>query len=789
MQLTIDNLDGLGPLDYSASIDRSGTTPLRIERTLNAPSVAHGMLVLVASRLRVPVRRARVRLVSDAGTVLFTGYLATEPEAVYAGVATEGPVYRLGFSAVSDEWLLDKQTLGVRVGASLGAAGTLVVASLANRTDSGRLSTAALKGGRAVGVFNPVADAAWSVHAGSAAAAAYAGYRVLDGAVSMAPAGALVHTFSDGDGSLAIGALRTGAIRELANDITVSGELEPAAYWTEIFEGDGTTSVFDLNVDPAAASARHAVLVNDAFDQPSLDRHTWILTDPGSHLALAGTTAGHGLAFTGGNGFDGQTTLAAWDSIELGGTLVAEVADVSLTAGSTGVLAGFYQGSTAQANCLAGFNVRQTGGQTVVTPLLNGAESGTTFALLDGHRYTLRIRLHCPELLRVRQSFYAKVAGAVQQFGGGLVDAPLSLVFELRDTGASSNTPVTVLLDTTLNSSPAQSTFVAVNSLQLFGSLTAVRVTRTGSAWLRTTDTTTGTVSTRLVGHANEGVDATLSSFVTAKVTFLPGRVPAAGELVTVSYRGCRRAVARRADAASLATEAAGGAPGTARWLGKVVSPHARSSDDCDSAAEAILSFATDRAAAVTGSYVVANPAGDVWPGDTLALTQEADTLNVLARRIQIDEAGASPEVLTYRIAFANDWAEGLGLHLSEAIARDALLPTTALTSTAPTVLPNLQQLVVTAVTGSGTSAALTIDAGIAPPAGGGFEVRRRDGGFGAGTTASGSGDLVLRSPVRGFLIPRATFEESFFVRAYDASSPPLYSRESSVIVTHLPLG
>ena len=248
-------------------------------------------------------------------------------------------------------------------------------------------------------------------------------------------------------------------------------------------------------------------------------------------------------------------------------------------------------------------------------------------------------------------------------------------------------------------------------------------------------------------------------------------------------------AVARRADAASLATEAAGGAPGTARWLGKVVSPHARSSDDCDSAAEAILSFATDRAAAVTGSYVVANPAGDVWPGDTLDLTQEVDTLNVLARRIQIDEAGASPEVLTYRIAFANDWAEGLGLHLSEAIARDALLPTTALTSTAPTVLPNLQQLVVTAVTGSGTSAALTIDAGIAPPAGGGFEVRRRDGGFGAGTTASGSGDLVLRSPVRGFLIPRATFEESFFVRAYDASSPPLYSRESSVIVTHLPLG
>ena len=37
--------------------------------------------------------------------------------------------------------------------------------------------------------------------------------------------------------------------------------------------------------------------------------------------------------------------------------------------------------------------------------------------------------------------------------------------------------------------------------------------------------------------------------------------------------------------------------------------------------------------------------------------------------------------MLTYRMAFANDWAEGLGMKLSEAIAADALLPETALTA------------------------------------------------------------------------------------------------------------
>jgi hypothetical protein len=152
--------------------------------------------------------------------------------------------------------------------------------------------------------------------------------------------------------------------------------------------------------------------------------------------------------------------------------------------------------------------------------------------------------------------------------------------------------------------------------------------------------------------------------------------------------------------------------------------------------------------------------------------------------------AGASPEALVYRIDFANDWAEGLGIKLSETLAKDALLPEAALelTSATPSALPphvltNLQQITVTV----STSSALTIDAGLAPPAGGGFEVRRRDGGFGTGSSGSASGDLVLRSPVRGFSIPIAAPEEIFFIRMYDASVPPLYSRFSAALVNHQP--
>ena len=113
---------------------------------------------------------------------------------------------------------------------------------------------------------------------------------------------------------------------------------------------------------------------------------------------------------------------------------------------------------------------------------------------------------------------------------------------------------------------------------------------------------------TRLIGIAGEGVDCKVSA--TGKVTFLAGRVPVAGELVTVLYRGQQRAVARLEDAASVAAEAAGGMPGTARWLGKVLQPVARCSMDCESAAQAVLSFSASRAAALAGTYAAVNPCG-----------------------------------------------------------------------------------------------------------------------------------------------------------------------------------
>jgi hypothetical protein len=798
LQITIDNLDGLGARDYTAAVSPKG--PITVQRALNEPTRCTAEIVVGDAGLPLPARLGRVVVESDDATILFTGYLATEPVRIYAGEASDGSVYLARLSAVSDEWLLDRAGSGApsTAGVSLALDGNALMQRLTARAQAGQaasITVGSATGARASGVFAARATEPWSVNAAMAASASYSGYRAIAGQVVLQPAGVVTHNFSDADGTLSVDELQTSAVRELANDVTLSGEEEPAAYISESFAGDGTTTKFELSESAYRDSKR--TLVEDSFDGPSVDVSQWTVADPGSHLSLTGA----GLTMNGGNGQDGQTTLTALDAIEMSGSVLIELGGVMLGAASDGMLAGLYQGATQLADCFAGFRVRQstsgTGGVTILVPVMSGAEVGTSFTPIAGHAYTLRLRLHCVEMQRVMQIYYCMADGQVQGFGSGSgVAASLDVVFELVDEGASSNTPATVLYDSAaatgaVMNSPATCAFVAVNSTQLFGSIRTVDVTRPGSVWVVST-LPGGVKQTRLVGSAGEGVDCTVSYGTSAgtpgRVTFLSGRVPVVGETVTVQYRNEQRAVARLASAASVAAEAqagaAGGIGGTSRWLGRVLQPEARSSADCESAAQALLAFATSRTAAVAGSYAVVNPSADIWPGDVLGVTSEGVTSSLLVRSVVVKDGNAVPEILSYAIKFANDWAtewaDGLGLKLSEAIAADAYLPETAAIAPAQ-VLANLQELGATSISGT----EIQIDAGYDPPTGGGFEVRRRDWEFGANVDTA---DLVLCSPVRSFSIPRAAQVERYYVRMYDASSPALYSRFSSAVFVNVPL-
>jgi hypothetical protein len=96
------------------------------------------------------------------------------------------------------------------------------------------------------------------------------------------------------------------------------------------------------------------------------------------------------------------------------------------------------------------------------------------------------------------------------------------------------------------------------------------------------------------------------------------------------------------------------------------------------------------------------------------------------------------------------------------------------------TPLSNLLMMQVVAITGS----EIQINAGVSPPAGGGFEVKRKDWTFGPWVDS----DLVLRSPVPNFIIPRLAAVEQYYVRMYDGSTPPNYSQFSSAVFADVPL-
>ena len=563
-------------------------------------------------------------------------------------------------------------------------------------------------------------------------------------------------------------------VQDLATDVTVEGGEEAADYVTELFRGDGTTQTFALAHAPFRASGVKTIL-SDSFDDAALNTQVWVIADAGKYLGLGGG----GLQLSGGNGFDGATLLQYSAPIEMGGSLIATASGVQMTAGSEGLLLGFYSGSITQGNCIAGIKVRGTAGAHALVAVVNGIEQARAIAFADGHFYTLRVRLHCAEMQRVREVYSALVDGVLQQFGGDVIPSSLRIVMEVADLGLASNTLPAMLFDGALSTSPGHCSFALVNSTQMTGNVGKVILAQTGSAWVVST-APDGTLTTRREGPLGTGADYALSS--TGFLAFDPGRVPQPGDLVTVQYRRSQRCRVRMQDASSEEFRQQQTLPGLSSWSGTVMHPATRTSADCRNAAKALLALATGdetgRAGRVSWERGVAL-SDDVSPGDILVVLTTESSVKLVLQSVTIVDGNADPELLTYQAEFSQSRTESLSFRVRDRSADDPpqAIEITPDVSGLPAPLAGLQ---VTSATG----AALQIDSGVDAAPGGGFEVRRSDANFGSANLS----DLVLNSPVRSFSIPRQSFSERFFVRAYDGSTPRNYSPLASVVLTSLPL-
>jgi hypothetical protein len=266
----------------------------------------------------------------------------------------------------------------------------------------------------------------------------------------------------------------------------------------------------------------------------------------------------------------------------------------------------------------------------------------------------------------------------------------------------------------------------------------------------------------------------------TGKIAFYTGSVPVAGEQVAVNYRSIGRAVGRAVNTASQEALADAGSPPVAAWIGSVTRPPARSSADCRYAAQVMEQAAASVSALWSGTYKGTRNsfAADVWPGDALQLNAPSTNLNadVVARSVKVTYLPSYPDLVNYEISFANDWADDLAIRTSTTVPANAWLPAPI----APTVLANLTGLTVTALSGS----TVTVNTGMTPPAGGGFEIRLRDFAFMAGDDPT----LVMRGAATSLTFSRVAASDRFYIRMYDGATPPNYSEFSAALFINLPL-
>jgi hypothetical protein len=761
--------------DYTSWLDAAN--PLTIQRKLNQPSRCELWLSLPAGgSVATPAFNQSVSVTGDDGTLYFTGYIATRPVPAYAGMALEGPHYRMFVEASSDELLLDQLSMSPTKGAAGMSAGALLTALVA-RTGSASLSTQAVSVNLPLSDFVPEPGAPWSKSAGQVASQMRAAYRVLGGALSLSQIPCAIHPLNEADGSLKLAglSLTSEANRALANDVTICGEHEPLAYVTEYFPGDGTTTRFDLTEQPFAIPAAKQQIIRELFNGKSIDLRVWSATGGAGCFSLGPG----GLTMNGGNGIDGQTQLTWLEQVEMGGTLLLEAVGLVLSTGSAGMIGGLSTGVDTASGCIAGFQATAQAGTGAVSlqPVVMGSAAGISYAVSPCNQYTLRLRLYCSEQERLLATYYSYGDSGSITYGGEGSNVPAKIQMELQETvNGVAGMPVT-LYDGSIAGLPPSCTIVAASSVSLSGTLRGINLNNLGTCWVVSTPADKGAY-TRRIGSIAESAECQVGR--TGQLTFYSGFAPQAGEQIAVTYRTRGRAVGRAVNSSSQATLAGEGLPTVATWIGSVTDPPTRSSADCRNAALTMVSASGGVTALLSGTYksTQLSFACDVWPGDALLLNAPSVSLNseVVVRSVKVTYAGSCPDLLSYWISFANDWANDLAIKTSATVPDDAWLPA----AIEPTVLANLTSLSVTAI----NATSITINTGTAPPAGGGFEIRRRDFTFVPGVDP----DLVMRGSQQNMTFSRQSAHDQFYIRMYDGSTPPNYSEFSTGLFINLPL-
>ena len=777
MKLQIDNLDGAGLRDYTSAIDAAFAP--RVTRKLNQAAELRFALLQVGSNFIVPVRGARVLLGRSNGQDVFTGYIVAEPEYEYLGWGERGVMYRYTYVAHSDEALLDLKRLPARSPFVARSAGD-ALRQLTQDAMPGTLDLSAVQNMYALPSYVPNPQFLWSKHAGDIAKLARASYHAINGALVFAPVGTASYALNQSDQNFSPRGFSLQPQNNIVNDATVIGEIEPQDYVRDYFVGDGLTTRFFLSQTPFVKTSK--TIFDEEYTGTALDSTRWSLTDPAGAISVS---AGK-LQVSGGTGGDGSTTVKFVENVELGAAWVFQHGDVVFNAASSGILGGLYLGVISQANCIAGFQIAPSGTVSQIQALVDGGLTGAPLVTTAGHHYVLTTRMYSQQIYRQQQVFHCAANPAGSPLGGGQIAADVRLVLEIHDIDptnpATQIAPSTILYDGVISGAPAFCTYALVNSPGLQCSIAFTRMIEAPDVEVRSAPPGQN-FRTRLVGPLSSGGECNISSG--PALSFFTAHVPALNEAIEVHYRGLGRAMARVSNPASIAALQHGTDDGVRAAVRRLKLPLGRTSVDCENSALALLSDGATPGC--TGKYQTWSdflPAGatDIFPGDALNLNIPAckSVFSAIVKEVSITVEDLAGEHCVYIIQFEQNVSEELAFEFETQIVAAALNVTAiANTQVGTTTLPDLAGAAITFV----DSTTASIDAGLMPSAGGGIEVRFSDTGWGPYNDQNLSGRFTTQT----FTLPRLSKVQDYFLRQYDASTPPRYSRFTAALHVDYP--
>src|SRR5208283_4237758 len=624
----------------------------------------------------------------------------------------------------------------------------------------------------------------WTASAAEIALSARCAYRDDNGNLFFTPVTANTYALAEDAPTFSPGDLQLLSVNRLVNDLTILGPLEPSAHVKDYFCGDGYTTYFYMSQVPFTRSSLVALYNRTILEEiyTELDPTHWTVTDP-----LGVITVRNGqLQVAGGTGVDGQTLLNFIEKVELGGATMIEHGDVVFNAASDGVIGGLYAGPVSMAGCLAGFLITPLGDYCNIQALVEGSARGAALATQAGHHYVFTTMLYPTEAYRMQQVYHSSLHPSGSPRGGGAVACDVRIVLEVQDIDptnpATQIAPATVLFDDIIPDAPGFCTYALINAGRIQCSLAFTYIWLPVDALVRGTLPGEDTV-TILTGSLLDGAECEVTT--APALEFYPEYIPAANELIEVSYRGQGHAVARIINSASIGAHQRGADDGVRGSVREIGLPVPRTDADCEIAALALLD---DAGQGWSGEYqawsqFLPGGAADIFPGDGLAVNvpSRMASFTAVVSEVNVQILDIAGENSRYTLKFVDAGNPSLDFAFVAALMKQTqVLTPIDVTKVGNYYLADLTDAEVTNV----TSTTVTIDVGFVPVAGGGIEVRYSDEGWGVGY----NGNLVGRFTSESFTLTRYARAQTYFLRSYDGSGPPKYSRYSAALHVDYPL-